>query len=62
LIKGGEKLKEEKLKQLRIIFEKEIRGIVNHSFKTIQEYEKENYINRKASQLVYEVKIRINDK
>jgi len=53
-------LKKEKLEQLRKIFEKEVRSIANMRWHTPEELDQ--YIRDKASQLVYEVKIRINNK
>jgi len=54
-------LKEEKLEQLRKIFKKEIKSIIlSTSGKNI--FDLNEYIENKAGQLVYEVKIRINNK
>lgn len=54
-------MKEEKLEQLRRVFEEEIRSIIlAASGKNI--FNLNEYIKNKANQLVYEVKIRINNK
>lgn len=63
LFKGGEEVKEEKLEQLRKIFS----GIVKEICQEVEKAGLENfvidkYVEGKVNQLVYEVKIRINNK
>ena len=59
-------MQKEKLEQLRKIFEREIRGIANAYFKSYTYWhtpeELDQYIRDKASQLVYEVKIRMTNR
>ena len=60
------KLKEEKLKQLKIIFEGEIENIIenvkNMNVYFDSETNLKEYAANKSNQLVHEVKIRINNK
>ena len=52
-------MEKEKLEQLRTVFEKEIKIIRGSYFQNRNELN--DYIKNKAAQLVYEVKIRINN-
>jgi len=62
LIKGGEKLKEEKLEQLKVIFKSKIKDVIKKA-KLRQEYfETDDQIQKIVDGFVYEVKIRINNK
>lgn len=53
-------MKEEKLNQLRKVFQQEVRSILLTDIKNVIYPDK--YIKNKAKQLIYEVKIRINNK
>ena len=59
-------MKEEKLKQLKIIFEGEIKNIIenvkNMNVYFDSETNLKEYAANKSNQLVHEVKIRINNK
>lgn len=62
---GGEKLKEEKLEQLRKVFTKIILKIIadfNEVNASGEDINIEEYSKNMANHLVYEVKIRINNK
>jgi len=60
--KGGKKLKEEKLEQLKVIFKSKIKDVIKKA-KLRQEYfETDDQIQKIADSLAYEVKIRINNK
>jgi hypothetical protein len=55
-------LKEEKLKQLKTVFETVIKDVISKA-KVRQEYfETDAYLQKIVDSLVYEVKIRINNK
>jgi len=57
--KGGEKLKEKKLEQLRTIFKAMVKDIIKKT-KSGQEYfETDEHIQTIVESLIYEVKIRI---
>lgn len=60
--KRGEKLKEEKLEQIRKIFKAKIKDIIFKAKLTQAYFETDDYIQKIADGLVYEVKIRINSK
>ena len=57
-------MKEEKLEQLREIFKTKVKGMINllESPGFFTKGETKDYINDMANELVYEVKIRINNK
>ena len=55
-------MKEEKLKELKVVFKAKIKEIISLA-KLRQEYfTTDDYIQKTADGLVYEVKIRINNK
>ena len=56
--KGGEKLKEEKLEQLRKVFKAKIKDIISKAKLTQAYFETDDYIQKIADGFVYEVKIR----
>ena len=60
--KGGKKLKEEKLKQLKIVFKSRIKDIISKAHLQQSYFETDDYIQKIADEFVYEVKIRINNK
>lgn len=63
--KGGEKLKEEKLEHLKRVFKESIsKSMSNLKYLNIVDgdFDIENYSKKIADGLVYEVKIRINNK
>lgn len=59
-------MKEEKLEQLRKIFIKAVKGILNDVHESLMNFEitdnVKNYAESIADKLVYEIKIRINNK
>ena len=55
-------MKEEKLKQLRKVFEIIIKEIISNVKLRHAYFDSNDYIQRKASQLVYEVKVRMTDR
>ena len=55
-------MKEEKLEQLRKVFEITIKEIISNVKLRHAYFESNDYIQRKASQLVYEVKVRMTDR
>lgn len=56
-------MQEEKLKQLKTIFENTIKDVILNSKINLNIKEaRENYINETVNKLVYEVKNRINNK
>ena len=55
-------MKEEKLEQLRKVFEIIIKEIISNVKLRHTYFESNDYIQRKASQLVYEVKVRMTDR
>jgi len=62
-LKGGEKLKEEKLEQLKTIFKSTAKKVFDDGYdNTIRLKETDEYFSIVADQLAYEVKIRINSK
>ena len=61
-LKGGEKLKEEKLEQLKTVFRLVIKDVISKAKLKQAYFETDDYIQKIADNLVYEVKIRINDK
>jgi len=60
--KGGEKLKEKKLEQLRTIFKAMVKDIIKKAKLGQAYFETDEYIQKIVDSLVYEVKIRINNK
>jgi hypothetical protein len=62
LFLGGKKLKEERLEQLEKVFKTVIKDVISKA-KTRQAYfESEDYLQRIVNGLIFEVKIRINNK
>ena len=55
-------MKEEKLEQLRKVFEIIIKEIISNVKLRHAYFDSNDYIQRKASQLVYEVKVRMTDR
>ena len=61
--KGGEKMKEEKLEQLKRVFKTTAKKVFDKGYdNTIRLKDTDEYFNEIADKLVYEVKIRINNK
>ena len=60
--KGANKMQEEKLEQLRKVFEITIKEIISNVKLRHAYFESNDYIQRIVNNLVYEVKIRINNK
>lgn len=61
-IKEGKKLKEEKLEQLRKVFRPIIRNVFYVEWPNFSQKGGEEYLDEKINELLYEVKIRINNK
>jgi len=55
-------LKEKKLEQLRIVFKAKIKDVISKARLGQAYFETDDYIQKIVDSLVYEVKIRINDK
>ncbi len=61
--KGGEKLKKERLEQLKKIFIFTAKKVFDKGYDNmVRLKDTDKYFNKIADQLVYEVKIRINNK
>jgi len=56
------KLKEEKLEQLKVVFKAKIKDIISRAKLRQAYFETDDYIQKIADGLVYEVKIRTNNK
>lgn len=52
-------MKEEKLEQLRTIFRKTVMGLYYSDWWCLLDKEREEYLDKKINELLYEVKIRI---
>jgi len=61
-LKGGEKLKEEKLEQLKTVFRLVIKNAINKAKLGQAYFETDEYIQKIVEGLIYEVRIRINSK
>jgi len=55
-------MKEEKLEQLKTVFRLVIKDVISKAKLKQAYFETDDYIQKIADNLVYEVKIRINDK
>jgi hypothetical protein len=55
-------LKEEKLEQLEKVFKTIIKDVISNTKKGQEYFETDAYIQRIVDSLIYEVKIRINNK
>jgi len=55
-------MQEEKLKQLRTVFKAVIKNVISKARLGQAYFETDDYIQKIVDSLVYEVKIRINDK
>ena len=62
LFLGGKKLKEERLEQLEKVFKTVIKDVISNTKKGQAYFETDVYLQRIVDNLVYEVKIRINNK
>jgi len=61
--RGGEKLKEEKLEQLKKVFKATAKKVFDKGYDNmIRLKETDEYFDEIADQLTYEIKIRINNK
>jgi len=55
-------MQEEKLKQLKTVFKPKIKDVISKAKLGQTYFETDDYIQKIVNSLVYEVKIRINDK
>lgn len=62
LFLGGKKLKEERLEQLEKVFKTVIKDVISNTKKGQTYFETDAYLQKIVDHLVYEVKIRINNK
>ena len=60
--KGANKMQEERLEQLRKVFKTTIKDVISKAKLSQAYFESDDYIKRIVDNLVYEVKIRINNK